>query len=398
MITAKTYQQRRKKLSKIVHGAPIVITAFSAVQQTNDGSAPFVQESSFFWLTGIAEPHWQLIIFGDKSWLISPAKTAIQRTFDGGMSADEAQKISGIKYVNYEDDYEGLLKKIALKHTAVYTVFKHPHSKYYDFALNPAYQKLHKQLRPIFSELRNCRQEVAKLKAIKTAEEIELIKQAIAISVEGFNNVQEKLATARFEYEIEATLSYAFRVAGSQGHAYEPIVAMGKNACTLHYIENNDALPSNGLVLIDAGAKVGGYAADITRTYAIGTPSEREKNVHAEVEQAHQAIIELIKAGVSLKDYQKQVETIMKQALKNLNLLNKPEDYDRYFPHAISHGLGIDVHDSLGGYDTFQPGMVLTVEPGIYIPEEKIGVRIEDDILVTSAGNVNLSAALPTSL
>ena len=147
-----------------------------------------------------------------------------------------------------------------------------------------------------------------------------------------------------------------------------------------------------------AGARVGGYAADITRTYAIGTPSQREKDVHAEVEKAHRAIIDLIKPGASIKQYSASVDEIMKQALQNLNLFNTPDDYRRYFPHAVSHGLGIDVHDSLGGFETFLPGMVLTVEPGVYIPEEGIGVRIEDDILVTEDGNRNLSAALPTSL
>jgi len=152
------------------------------------------------------------------------------------------------------------------------------------------------------------------------------------------------------------------------------------------------------MVLIDAGAKVGGYAADITRTYAIGRPSDREIEVHAAVETAHKAIIDLIKPGFGMKDYHFQSDEIMKKALKSLGLLNAPADYRKYFPHAVSHGLGIDVHDSLGGFETFQPGMVLTVEPGIYIPEEGIGVRIEDDILVTEEGNRNLSAALPTSL
>jgi len=120
--------------------------------------------------------------------------------------------------------------------------------------------------------------------------------------------------------------------------------------------------------------------------------------VHAAVQKAHFAIIDLIRPGVTFKDYQDGTDTIMKEALRSLGLLNTPADYRKYFPHAISHGLGIDVHESLGGYKEFQPGMVLTVEPGIYIPEEGIGVRIEDDILVTEAGNENLSAALSTDL
>ena len=120
--------------------------------------------------------------------------------------------------------------------------------------------------------------------------------------------------------------------------------------------------------------------------------------MYAAVEKAQQEITALIKPGVALKDYAEQSDVIMKGALRSLGLLNKPDDYRKYFPHAVSHGLGLDVHESLGGYKEFMPGMVLTVEPGIYIPEEEIGVRIEDDILVTEQGNENLSAALPTSL
>lgn len=185
---------------------------------------------------------------------------------------------------------------------------------------------------------------------------------------------------------------------GAEGYAYEPIVAAGANALTLHYTRNNNPLPKNGLLLIDAAARVGGYCADITRTYAIGTPTAREVAVHAAVEKAHFAIINLIKPGLALSEYQDKSDEIMKEALRSLGLLKKPEDYRKYFPHAISHGLGIDVHESFGGYTEFMPGMVLTVEPGIYIPEEGIGVRIEDDILVTETGNENLSGDLPTGL
>ena len=398
MILAKIYIQRRQKLVQILNGELAVFTAFSAMQQTNDSSGPFVQESSFFWLTGITEPNWRLAILNGKSWLISPTKSNIHRIFDGGTTADDARRISGVDGVIYEDDYKSILIEAAEKQSVVHTIVRHPHSDDYDFVLNPALKKLHSQLKRVFSEVLDCRKELSKLKAIKSSEEIDLMQRAIDISIDGFNKARETLSTSEYEYEIEATLGHSFRSAGSGGHAYAPIVGTGKNACTLHYIANDDSLPINGIILIDAGAQVGGYAADITRTYAIGTPSRREKDVHSEVERAHNAIINLIKPEASIKVYSANVDTIMKQALQNLDLLKTPDDYRRYFPHAISHGLGIDVHDSLGGFETFQPGMVLTVEPGIYIPEEGIGVRIEDDILVTEDGNRNLSAALSTSL
>jgi len=143
---------------------------------------------------------------------------------------------------------------------------------------------------------------------------------------------------------------------------------------------------------------VNGYCADVTRTYAVGAPTDRQKAVHAAVESAHHKIIALLGPDKLVKDYHQQVDGIMIKALKSLGLYSKPSDYRKYFPHAISHGLGIDVHDSLGSPTHFKPGMVLTVEPGIYIPEEEIGVRIEDDILITETGIENLSGALPTSL
>ena len=398
MITAEIYTTRRKKLTAVIGADPIIITAFASMQQTNDSAAPFVQESNFHWLTGIDEPNWKLVHYAESSWLVKPTKSEIHTIFDGGMSAAVASSISGIADVLSESEYKELLDTIAQQHTTVRTLLRHPHSNDYDFVLNPALQKLHSQLQRVFSEVIDCRKELSQLKAIKSDEEIELMQRAIDITIDGFEKVYSSLQSAAHEYEVEASLTHSFRAAGASGHAYEPIVGTGKNACTLHYVANNDALPSSGMVLIDAGAKLRGYSADITRTYAIGTPSQRERAIHAAVEQAHKAIIALIRPGVTVESYQTNVDTIMKQALKDVGLLNKPADYRTYFPHAVSHGLGIDVHDSLGGYESFQPGMVLTVEPGIYIPEEGIGVRIEDDILVTVDGNKNLSEALPTSL
>lgn len=398
MLAADIFTKRRQNAIQSVKGVPMCVAAFEAVQQTNDAAAPFIQESHFFWLTGITEPGWQLVIEKDKSTLIAPGKSDIQRTFDGGLSVEEAREVSGVDLVIEGAAYNDLLSELSNEYSKIYTIFKHPHAQYFDFVLNLSTQSLKKKLTNHFQDVQDCRVQLARLKAIKTNEEVELIRKAIDVSIKGFEVLKAKLSSYTYEYQAEAELNYTFRYEGSDGHAYQPIVAMGKNACTLHYIANNHTLPKNGLLLIDAGARVGGYAADITRTYAIGTPSQREKDVHAEVEKAHHAIITLIKPGLSFDRYHAAVDVIMRQALNNLGLLKNIDDYRTYFPHAISHGLGIDVHDSLGGFDEFQAGMVLTVEPGIYIPEEGIGVRIEDDILVTAGGHENLSADLPTSL
>lgn len=178
-------------------------------------------------------------------------------------------------------------------------------------------------------------------------------------------------------------------------------MASGKNACTLHYLKNSAKLKKRDLLLLDIGARRQGYAADITRTYALGEVSKRQHDVFLAVNEAHVKIIDLLKPDYPVEQYQHDVDKIMTEALLSLGLMKDAKDeknYRRYFPHAISHGLGVDPHDSLGAPRALQPNMVLTVEPGIYIPEEGIGVRLEDDILITATGNSNLSGRLSTEL
>lgn len=215
------------------------------------------------------------------------------------------------------------------------------------------------------------------------------------LTVAAFESLHTQLTDCTYEYEVEAVATGLFRAAGAT-HAYDPIVAAGKNACTLHYVANNTRLRKGQLVLCDIGAQVDGYAADITRTYVYGTVSARRQAVLAALSDAQAAIIGLIKPGVPFKTYLEETDHIMARALTSLGLKGATERdlvYE-YMPHAVSHGLGIDVHDSLGGFTEFQPGMVLTVEPGIYLADETIGTRIEDDVLVTDKGHRVLSGKL----
>jgi Xaa-Pro aminopeptidase len=346
------------------------------------------------------QPDWWIIIDGirNKSWLVAPTISSSHQIFDGSLSVQEASKISGIDTILSNDDAMTLLRDLAKKHSIAYAVGDHPYAEHFDFVVNPAQKKLHQILERIFNDVTDVQLDIAKLRAIKQPEEISAIKRAIKLTIKSFEDVKVLLPELKTEYEIEAEFTYAFRRAGSNGHAYDPIVADGKNACTLHYGQNKDRLKKNTLVLMDIGARVDGYAADITRTYAYGEPTARQKEVHTAVEDAHKQIIKLLSPGLSVSEYNDKVDSIMKLALDRLGLLKTDNDYRIYFPHAISHGLGVDVHDSLGRPTHFLENMVLTVEPGIYIPEEGIGVRIEDDILITSTGRQNLSAALPTRL
>lgn len=394
-MNAEFFRSNRARTLERLDGDLLVIGAYDKMQQTNDAAAPFVQEANFWWLTGIKQPGWRMMLDGGtgKAALIAPTLTQTEMVFDSYLTAQEATALSGIENVIDSRELHS-----HLKNRRVYTI-QPDSARSHSFARNPAPGKLYRMVKTHAKEVVSARLLLAKLRAIKQPEEIAAMKRAVDVSIAAFERVHETLGRYHSEAAIAAEFTYDFMKQGA-AHAYEPIVAAGKNACTLHYNLNN-APVADGLVLLDIGAKVGAYNADITRTYAVGNTSQRHKEVHAAVAQAQADIISILQPGLKVEEYANHVDKIMQAALVGLGLMkhtNDKEKYRRYFPHAISHGLGVDVHDSLGRAEQFEPGMVLTVEPGIYIPEEGIGVRIEDDIVITKAGHQNLSASLATML
>ena len=380
-----------------------MLGAYTKLQQTNDMAFPFRQEANFWWLTGIESPDWMVIIDGarGKTGLVAPRVERIHQIFDGSLSEKDALEVSGADEVIATDDAHTMLRELASRHSVVYSLGTQPHAEHFDFSLNPSPRRLHEMLSRTFNSVQDCRKDMAKLRAIKQPEEIARIKKAVKLTTNTFAGIKARLPEFKYEYHIEAEFSHAFRNNGAQGHAYSPIVGSGKNATTLHYEANSAKLTSSEMVLIDVGARVNGDSADVTRTYSLGKSSQRQRDIHSAVATAHAEIISLIAPDMSVEAYQHSVDNIMKRALMGLGLLKSEKDedtYRTYFPHAISHGLGIDAHDTLGAPRVFQPGMVLTVEPGIYIPKERIGVRVEDDILVTPKGHINLSGHLSTDL
>ncbi|HTJ73260.1 MAG TPA: Xaa-Pro peptidase family protein [Verrucomicrobiae bacterium] len=399
----KFFASNRDQLITKLNGGIIVVSAYAAMQRSNDTAFTFEQEANFWWLTGIELPDWWLIIDGTrrKTWLAAPTLSRTHEIFDGSLSPEEAKKISGVDDVISQDDAKKMLRDIAKRHSVVYTLGEQPYAEYLDFTLNPAGRKMQEQLERTFNSVQDCRKELAKLRAIKQPEELARMKKAVNLTVAAFEEVKAKLTEYSYEYEVEAEFSHYFRKNGARGHSFDPIVASGKNTCTLHYLENNSRLKKRTLLLLDIGARYEGYSTDIARTYSLGEPTKRQQEIHAAVQAAHAEIFSLLGPDLSVEQYQRDVDAIMIRTLMSVGLLKDKSDtknYRKYFPHAIGHGLGIDPHDSLGGPHFLQPNMVLTVEPGIYIPEEGIGVRIEDDILITEKGHLNLSGRLSTDL
>lgn len=390
---------RRDLLDQLRKGALVVMTGYGEVQRTHDSAHRFEQEANFWYLTGIESPDWWVILDGahGTQWLVEPELSDMQRVFDGGADTAHVQEVSGIKTVLSRDEALRRLRQLASHHSIVYTT-EQPRSlrEHAHFQLNNGQTELKKILDRTFQNVQLCNRELATLRTIKKPVEVTAIEKAIDITVAAFTSMKQTLPKAKYEYDLEATLTYEMRRRGAWGHAYDPIIASGLNACTLHYGHNNARLNKRSLVLLDVGARVGGYAADISRTYALVKPSKRQREVHDAVCQVQAACIALLRPGLSFREYDDHAERIMKEALTRLKL--SPDRYREYFPHALGHGLGVNVHDPLVGYETLQPGMVMTVEPGIYIRDEGIGVRIEDDVLITEKGHRNLSASLSTDI
>lgn len=387
----------RQNLMKQLRGGLVVITGYNALQWAGDTAVPFRQEANFWYLSGIKEPDWWIIIEGvhATTWLVQSVRTDQQRLFDGSLPPSIAKKISAAHEVISPAVAEDLLRQLAHKHPLAYTIQPPKHYHKLGFTLNPALASLEQKLQRIFANVQDCSADVAKLRAIKQAVEIAAIKKAVAITRCGYDDIYDNLSTFKYEYEIEAEFLRCLRNAGADGGAYEPIVASQKNACTLHYNKNNQKLVLNAPVLLDVAAKYHYYCADVSRTYGLGSLSPRVKSIHQAILDAHQTIIRLLKPGLSLHDLQEKSDDIMKRVIKDTGLTKSLSDpsWRRYFPHAIGHGVGIEPHDPLG-FQELKAGMVLTIEPGVYIPKERIGIRIEDTILLSKNGCTNLSKGI----
>lgn len=391
---------RQRLIMQLAKNSFMILTAHGQMQRSDDSAFPFDQEANFWYLTGVDEAHWWLIVDTDTSeeYLVAPQRQEYQRVFDGSLSATEASKQSGVARVLDRVAGRKLLKDLLVRKQTVHTLKPRPRQQYGFYTNRAQYDLLH-QMRG--AAIEDMRPTLARQRAIKQPVEIAAMRKAIEITGETLAIVARKLPELQHEYEAEALLSYEFRRRGSEGHAFEPIVASGKNACTLHYLRNNQPLQPHSLLVMDVGARVRHYPADITRTFAIGEPTERQRAVFAAVQRVHDGAIALCRPDMSTKDYTHETERLMGAELVALGLLKRADDRAgvyRWMPHAISHGLGVEVHDSLGRPEYFQAGMVLTVEPGIYLPDEGIGVRIEDDILITADGPEVLSGSIPSRL
>lgn len=392
------FVRNRQKLREVFGGsAPIVISGNGLVQKSVDAAYPFRQDSNFWYLTGINEPGIVLVMDKAGDYLILPKQSQYMKTFDGEIDARKLQKQSGIdKVYKFEHGWSRLSKRLR---TSKYVAgIEAPESfvEELDMYTNPARARLVDLIFEQNPSLRfiDVKNELGRLRMIKSDREIAAIRRSTEVTMKAFETLGLKLSACQSEYELAALATQEF-MRQNTSHAYEPIVASGSNAVVLHYVANNRKFSPNELVLIDMGASFEGYASDISRTIGLN-PSQRQLEVHMAVEDVNKHALSLVRPGASVREIEKQVRTYLGAKLVSLRLIKSPtkQAIRKYYPHATTHPVGLDVHDPMPKDGILRPGMVLTIEPGIYIKEESIGVRIEDIVLVTEDGSENLSGNL----
>jgi len=415
-INSDLFIHNRSLLAKKLKENSIAIFNSNDIMPTNsDGTMPFIQNSDLFWLSGIDQEESVLILFpgnDDQSMremlFLKETNEHIAIWEGEKLTQTEATNTSGIKKIYWLDDLNTILDDLITKVDFVY-LNQNIHSRAtsnvqtrddrFRLLINDRYRN--KQIAEIAPLMH-------KLRAIKSKLEIDLIQTACNITEAGFRRILPIIKPGIMEYEIEAELIHEFISSRSSRFAYQPIIGSGRNSCVLHYVDNNKKCKEGDILLMDFGAEYANYASDLTRTVPVsGRFTKRQAKIYNSVLFVMNEATKMLRPGTLLKDYNKEVGKIMESELIKLKLLDrhdvKKQDpkaplYKKYFMHGTSHFLGLDVHD-VGSFDIpIQAGMVFTCEPGIYVLEENIGVRLENDILVTTNDPDDLMKNIPIEI
>jgi len=412
-IDNQLFINNRKKFSAKLATNTIAIFNANDVMPTNaDGTMPFRQNNDLFWLSGVDQEESVLVIFPDHTDESQREILFLKETnehiaiWEGAkLTKESALKTAGIKTVYWLNELEGKIAELIGKCNGIY-LNKNIHSRSAS-AVETRDDRFRKMIADKFSE--TTIHEVApimhELRSIKSNFEIKLMQNACDITEKGLRRILPFIKPGVTEYEIEAELMHEFLKNRSNGFAYQPIIGSGIDSCVLHYIDNNKVCNDGDILLMDFGAEYANYASDLTRTIPVnGKFTNRQKAVYNSVLLVMKEATNMLRPGTIFKEYNAEIGRIMELELIKLGLLDKHDVqkqdaksplFKQYFMHGTSHYLGLDVHD-VGDFDwPMKEGMVFTCEPGIYILEEKLGIRLENDILITENGPDDLMKHIP---
>ena len=411
-IQSRLFKGNRSRLIELMNpGSLAIVNANDILPSNADGTLPMHPASDLFYLSGIEQEESILMLFPDavdpknREILFLRQPSEHLKIWEGHKhSKEEATKISGIKNVKWTSEFPGTLHLLMCESELVY-INANEHNRA-TIEVETRDMRFARECRHKFPlhTFRRLAPLLHRLRPVKVREEIDLLKKAVDITGKGFRRVLGFVKPGVTEYEVEAELAHEF-IRNRGKFAYNPIIATGKNACVLHYLQNDQTCRKGQLLLMDVASSYANYNADLTRTIPVsGKFTRRQKAVYKAVLRVLRASIKGAVVGKKHSDWQVESQEMMNEELLSLDLI-KPKDIKKadptasacrkYFMHGLGHPLGLDVHDVARAGDTFDEGWVLTVEPGIYIPEEGFGIRLEDDIVVTDGEPINLMEDIP---
>lgn len=413
-LNPQLFTENRKRFIKEMKPNSIAIfNSNDEVSSNADALYRFQQNTNLYWLCGIEQEDTMVILYPDnpdekyREVLVLIKPVELKEKWDGRrLRANEATAVSGMQTIVWLDVLDVLLQKWVHAADNIYLSTNEHDRKATSFTATRDYRYVQEmQMRYPLHNYERTAKIMLKLRAVKTKYEIEVIEKAIDITNKTFHRLLQFIKPGVMEYEIEAEIMHEFLRNRAKGEAYGSILASGDRARTLHYISNNEEVKNGELILMDFGASYGGYAADLTRTVPVnGKFTKRQKEIYNACLHLHNYAKTLLKPGITLTGYHEKVGDEATKVFIKTGLLTKADvkneendnrAYRKYLYHGISHHLGLDVHD-LGTFTgPLEEGMVLTVEPGIYIEEEQMGIRIENNVWLTKNGNIDLMKNIP---
>ena len=387
-------KNRKRLMEKLEDNSVVILFAGKAPKKSGDENYQFTPNRNFYYFTGIDEEEHILLISKinnnvKEELFLKEIDEERERWIGKSLRDYEAKEISNVCNVTYINEFKPQVNKLFSNMENITLYLDLENDDYDDLytEVQSFAQTITKKYPNVW--IKNLRPFIKDLRLIKSDEEVEEIKKAIEITIEGVKSLMKNVKPNMKEYQAEAYFEFTCRNKGIKDYAFKTIAASGKNATILHYVDNNSIIIDGDLILFDLGAQNNYYNADITRTFpANGKFSARQKEVYNAVLRVNEKVIKEIKPGVKYKELNEKARDWIAEECINLGLIDNKNEVSKYYWHSIGHSLGLDTHDidSQNRDTVFQKGMVWTVEPGIYIEEESIGIRIEDDVLVTSDG------------
>ena len=412
-IDKNLFIENRRRLSGLLKPKSLAILNSNDIMPTNaDGSMGFRQNTDLFYLTGVDQEETILLVFPQhpdekfREVLFVRETNELIAVWEGEkLTKEQAREVSGIKTIFWTHQYETVFRNIVYEAENVYlNANEHTRNDSPVVTRDARFVHEFKEKYPLHQLVRLAPL-MHQLRAIKQPQEIALMQKACDITKLGFERLLKFVKPGVEEFEIEAELLHEFVRNRSKGFAYQPIIASGANACVLHYIQNDKPCKDGDVILLDVAAEYANYGSDLSRSIPVnGRFTKRQRDVYDAVLRVFKASKDMLVTGGLWDEYHVEVGRIMESELIGLGLITKhdiekqdPEwpAYKKYFPHGNSHFLGLDIHDVGNKYRRFEPGMVFTCEPGIYIKEEGLGIRLENNILITADGNIDLMAHIP---